>query len=234
MKRKGVMLAALGAVASMALAAGQSSAGAPATIAPADSASVATATVLSRMMKDQIDMFRSRGIEISDPVFIDAFVKGFAGQPTGMSVDQADAYMTARFRALEGASRPKVDLAAQKAFVDSMSVAEGAVVTPSGLVFQVISEGEGASPVDTDVVMVEYTGRLSDGTVFDGSRGEVVEFPVNALIPGFTEGLKMMKPGGEYRLIIPSSLGYGPGGAGPIPGDAVLDFTVKLEGVKAK
>lgn len=199
---------------------------------PTDSASVATATVLGSMMKEQIETFRRHGIDINDAVFLDAFAKQFAGHSTGMTVQEADAYMTERFKALEEAGRHKIDKNAQQAFVDSMSVADGVVVTPSGLIFQVITEGEGVSPTDNDVAVVAYTGRLSDGTEFDGSHGELVEFPVNVMIPGFTEGLKMMKPGGEYRLVIPSSLGYGPNGMGPIPGDAVLDFTVKLEGVK--
>lgn len=234
MKRLAGMAVALLIGAASAMASEQPQQAAPVGSSPVDSASVATATVLATMMKDQIESFRSRGIDINDALFMDAFARQFAGQSTGMTVQEADAYMTARFRALEGASAHGVDAKAQQAFVDSMSVAEGVVVTPSGLIFQVISEGEGASPTDSDVAMVEYTGRLSDGTVFDGSRGEVVEFPVNALIPGFTEGLKMMKPGGEYRLVIPPSLGYGSRSAGPIPADAVLDFSVKLDGIKGK
>lgn len=202
-------------------------------IAASDSASVASATVMASMMKEQVDYFRSRGIEINDAVFIDAFAKQFNGQSTGMTVQEADAYMGARFRALDEAAHPTADPAVEKAFMDSVSVLDGAIVTPSGLVFLVISEGEGTSPGDNDMAMVDYTGRLSDGSVFDSSRGQVVELPVSGLIPGFTEGLKMMKPGGEYRIIIPASLGYGSGGSGPIPGNAALDFTVRLEGVKA-
>lgn len=231
MKRMSVIAAALFACAAAATAATPSTS--PAAIAASDSASVATATVLGSMMKEQVDYFKSRGIEINDAVFIDAFTKQFGGQPTGMTVQEADAYMTARFRALDEAAHPKADPAKEQAFLDSMSVVEGTVVTPSGLVFQVISEGEGVSPVDSDMAVVDYTGRLSDGSVFDSSRGQAVELPVSGLIPGFTEGLKMMKPGGEYRIIIPASLGYGQSGSGPIPGNAVLDFTVKLEGVKA-
>lgn len=230
MRRMAVMAAALVVGAVGAMAAGQSPSGTVMT--PTDSASVAAATVFGYMMNDQLNSFRSHGIDINDAVFIEAFAKQFSGQSTGMTVQEADAYMNTRFEALNAAGRPSIDKQAQQAFVDSMSVVDGAIVTPTGLIFQVISEGEGTSPSDTDVAVVEYTGRLSDGTEFDSSRGQVVEFPVNAMIPGFTEGLKMMKPGGEYRLIIPPSLGYGANGAGPIPGDAVLDFTVKLEGVK--
>lgn len=99
---------------------------------------------------------------------------------------------------------------------------------PSGLLFEIITEGEGPHPADTDIVKVTYTGRLSDGTVFDSSD-RPVQFPVNRLVPGFTEGLKLMKPGGEYRIFIQPALGYGDKGAsGIIPPGAVLDFTVKL------
>ncbi|MDE6557251.1 MAG: FKBP-type peptidyl-prolyl cis-trans isomerase, partial [Duncaniella sp.] len=99
---------------------------------------------------------------------------------------------------------------------------------PSGLVFQVITEGEGAMPQSGERVKVNYTGRLSDGTVFDQTDAPVT-FDVDRLVPGFTEGLKMMRPGGTYRLVIPASLGYGDtGAAGVIPPGAALDFTVEL------
>lgn len=233
MRRFAVIAAALAVGASAAMASGVSSAQAVA-VAPGDSASVAAATVLATMMKEQIGSFRARGVKIDDAAFLDAFNKQFTGKPTGFTVDEADRYMTDLFMNLEAAAHPKADQAAQQAFIEQMKAVDGAVVTPSGLIFQVISEGEGVSPTDDDVAIVDYTGRLADGTVFDGSRGQTVEFPVSGLIPGFTEGLKMMKPGGEYRLIIPAAIGYGSRGAGPIPGDAVLDFTVKLEGIKAK
>lgn len=116
----------------------------------------------------------------------------------------------------------------QQAFLDEQKARPGVIATPSGLLFEVITEGEGASPVDTNVVRVTYTGRLADGTVFDETE-QPIQFPVNRLVPGFTEGLKLMKPGGEYRLFIPASLGYGSrGAAGVIPPGAALDFTVKL------
>ncbi|MDE6629141.1 MAG: FKBP-type peptidyl-prolyl cis-trans isomerase, partial [Muribaculaceae bacterium] len=77
-------------------------------------------------------------------------------------------------------------------------------------------------------VKVTYTGKLSDGTVFDQPE-RPVQFPVSNLVPGFTEGLKLMKPGGTYRLFIPATLGYGDLGAGGvIPPGAALDFTVTL------
>ncbi len=83
-------------------------------------------------------------------------------------------------------------------------------------------------PADTDRVQLMYTGRFYDGTVFDAT-GSPISFGVNEVTPGFSEGLKLMKPGGRYRIVMPASLGYGPDGIpGAIPGNAALDFTVEL------
>ena len=103
--------------------------------------------------------------------------------------------------------------------------------TASGLQLQVLKEGDGPSPTPTDIVLVHYTGRLEDGTVFDSSQGkQPVPFPVTGVIPGFTEGLQLMKKGGTYRLRIPPNLAYGPTGAGGgvIPPNATLDFEIQL------
>lgn len=99
---------------------------------------------------------------------------------------------------------------------------------PSGLVFEVITEGEGTSPTIDNRVRLLYTGRLADGTVFDQTE-RPVDFPLRGLVPGFSEGLSLMKPGGTYRLFIPPSLGYGEeGAAGTIPPNAAIDFQVQL------
>lgn len=102
--------------------------------------------------------------------------------------------------------------------------------TPSGLQMQVLEEGTGPQPTTSDIVLVHYTGKLEDGTVFDSTEGkQPVPFPVTGVIPGFTEGLQMMKKGGTYRLKIPSELAYGPTGAGGvIPPNATLDFEIEL------
>lgn len=108
------------------------------------------------------------------------------------------------------------------------------MVTESGLKYVVVKEGEGKSPIATDVVTVHYTGMLTDGTVFDSSvsRGEPTSFPLNRVIPGWTEGLQLMKEGGETIFYIPSNLGYGEQGApGAIPPNADLIFQVQLFGV---
>ncbi len=107
---------------------------------------------------------------------------------------------------------------------------EGVIELPSGLQYKVIKEGTGDSPDDNDMVSVHYTGTLIDGTVFDSSResGEPIEFPVNGVIAGWTEALKLMKPGSQYMLYIPSKLAYGNKKTGPIPEGSTLIFDVEL------
>ncbi len=112
---------------------------------------------------------------------------------------------------------------------------DGVTVTDSGLQYEVITEGTGASPAATDTVEVHYEGTLTDGTKFDSSydRGTTIEFPLNGVIPGWTEGVQLMKEGGKNRFVIPSDLAYGPRGIpGVIPGGATLVFIVELVKVK--
>ncbi len=111
----------------------------------------------------------------------------------------------------------------------------GYQTTPSGLKYVTVVEGTGASPVATDVVTVHYTGRLLDGTVFDSSveRGAPTSFPLQAVIKGWTEGLQLMKVGGQTVFYIPSNLAYGEMGTpgGPIGPNQDLIFEVELLGI---
>lgn len=102
--------------------------------------------------------------------------------------------------------------------------------TASGLIYIETKKGSGKNPKATDVVKVHYTGKMLDGTVFDSSveRGEPAQFPLNQVIPGWTEGLQLMKPGGKAKLIMPSSLGYGAQGKGSIHPYSPLVFDVEL------
>lgn len=124
--------------------------------------------------------------------------------------------------------------AAGKAYRDENAKKEGVKTTESGLQIQMLAEGEGASPKPTDTVKVHYTGTLIDGTKFDSSydRGQPIEFKLNRVIRGWTEGVGQMKVGGKARLVIPPGLGYGAEGAPPeIPPNATLVFDVELLGI---
>jgi FKBP-type peptidyl-prolyl cis-trans isomerase FkpA len=108
----------------------------------------------------------------------------------------------------------------------------GAVVTPSGLVYRSLQDGQGANPAATDVVKVHYRGTLPDGREFDSSykRGQPASFPLDRVIKCWTEGVQRMKVGGKAKLTCPSSIAYGERGAGNglIPPNATLFFEVEL------
>lgn len=120
---------------------------------------------------------------------------------------------------------------AADAFLETNKGKAGVKTTESGLQYEVLAVGTGESPRADDTVLVHYEGRLADGTVFDSSiaRGQPAAFGVGDVIPGWTEGLQLMQPGGKMRFTIPPELGYGASGAGGvIPPNAVLVFDVEL------
>lgn len=118
------------------------------------------------------------------------------------------------------------------AFVEKAAKEKGASSTSSGLVYTEVKAGTGAQPMATDTVRVHYEGRLANGAVFDSSlqRGTPAEFPLNGVIPCWTEGLQKVKVGGKARLVCPSAIAYGDQGRpnSGIPGGAVLVFDVEL------
>lgn len=105
----------------------------------------------------------------------------------------------------------------------------GVARTASGLRYKVLQAGPAGAgrPSDSDVVLVQYEGRLADGTVFDKSQ-QPTPFPVTGVVAGFSEGLKLMSKGSKYRLWIPPELGYGAEAKGPIPANSTLRFDVEL------
>lgn len=124
---------------------------------------------------------------------------------------------------------------AAESFLAACAKQDSVKSTPSGLLYKIIREGSGKSPVDTNIVVVHYRGKLIDGTVFDESyqRGEPTELRLNQFIKGWVEGLKLMKEGSKCELYVPAELAYGDRGAGElIPPGAALVFEVELLQVK--
>jgi FKBP-type peptidyl-prolyl cis-trans isomerase FkpA len=120
--------------------------------------------------------------------------------------------------------------AALPAFAENAAPA-ASVTTPSGLVFQSLQAGKGNAPTATDRVRVHYRGTFADGREFDSSykRGQPTEFPLNRVIPCWTEGVQRMQPGGKARLTCPPAIAYGERGAGGvIPPNATLQFEIEL------
>jgi FKBP-type peptidyl-prolyl cis-trans isomerase FkpA len=120
---------------------------------------------------------------------------------------------------------------AQNDFAQVAAKEPGAKVTASGLVFRSLQDGQGASPVATDKVKVHYRGTFPDGKEFDSSfkRNQPIDFPLNAVIPCWTEGVQLMKVGGKAKLTCPPAIAYGARGAGGvIPPNATLQFEVEL------
>jgi FKBP-type peptidyl-prolyl cis-trans isomerase len=116
-------------------------------------------------------------------------------------------------------------------FLEKYKALEGVQQTASGLLYKALTRGNGPSPKPTDIVRTHYRGRLVDGTEFDSSykRNEPALFPVNQVIPGWTEALQMMKVGDRWQLVVPPELAYGEQGSPPVIGPhAVLIFDIEL------
>ena len=187
-----------------------------------DSLSYAYGVQLAEMLKQQ-----SKDLDAN---MVAAAVKEALSDTAQISLDQVQGILMAdQQRAMENVMKEGQEFLAENASKD------GVQTTASGLQYKTILEGTGASPSVENVVTVHYTGKLLDGTVFDSSveRGEPVEFPLGQVIPGWTEGVQLMKKGGKIELYIPSDLAYGPNGAGGvIPPNATLIFEVELIDIK--
>jgi FKBP-type peptidyl-prolyl cis-trans isomerase FkpA len=147
-----------------------------------------------------------------------------ACEPQGKSVmDELKKQEAARTAEAEAA------VAASAKFLETNKAAPGVKVTPSGLHYKVVRAmpGDGPRPGPTSEVQVHYEGTRIDGSVFDSSykRGEPTEFPLDAVIPGWTEGLQLMRPGEEFQFVVPPELGYG--ARGPAPNQPLV-FRVEL------
>lgn len=149
------------------------------------------------------------------------------GRPSGFSEASAEQYLNFLMAKI---AKENHQIEGSAEYLQKAAEREGVVKMPSGLLFEVLTEGEGDQPGPNDLVLVRYAGRLIDGTEFNSSEeGEGSTFEVSKTIPGFSEGLQLMKKGGIYRLYIPSEIGYGVEGVpGIVPGGAATIFDVEL------
>ncbi len=168
--------------------------------------------------------------ELNSEEFKDGVKVAFDGGTPKIPVEEAQKlindYLTDLQKKAEAAARE-----AGEAFLAENKKNADVKETASGLQYVVVKEGEGAQPTAEDEVTVHYTGKLIDGTVFDSSvnRGEPATFPLNRVIPGWTEGVQLMKEGAKYTFFIPSDLAYGPQGIpNAIPPHSTLIFEVEL------
>jgi FKBP-type peptidyl-prolyl cis-trans isomerase FkpA len=172
---------------------------------------------------------------------VDSFVQGFRDTLTGEKVlltnpekmqvmqDYASKMREKQMAEMEAAGVKNLEEG--QAFLDQNAAREGVVKTASGLQYEVVEKGDGPKPKATDHVKVNYTGTLIDGTKFDSSydRGQPAEFPLNGVIPGWTEALQLMNVGSTYRIYVPPDLAYGERGAPPVIGpNATLIFDIEL------
>jgi len=176
---------------------------------------------------------------------IDAFVRGLSdalsGAKPALTEDEVRDALTAFQKDLRAKATERRSSEGAKAkeegaaFLAANKKKEGVVTLPSGLQYKVLTEGKGKKPKATDTVVTHYRGTLINGTEFDSSRrrGEPATFPVNRVIPAWTEALQLMSIGSKWMLYVPSELGYGENGAGKVIGpNATLIFEVELLEIK--
>lgn len=169
-------------------------------------------------------------------VFVQGLKDGFKGDPALLT----DAQIEVTLKQFQDSQRQEQlqefeqvaekNKAAGDAFLANNKNKEGVVTLANGLQYKVVKAGSGAKPTAESTVKVHYSGSLIDGTVFDSSieRGEPVSFPVNGVIPGWTQALQLMQEGSKWNLYIPSDLAYGPGGNRNIGPNETLLFEVEL------
>jgi FKBP-type peptidyl-prolyl cis-trans isomerase FklB len=182
--------------------------------------------------------FKKRSIEIDGAEFARGLMHALEAKKSELTDAQIQETLQAFQQELAGRQQAMAKTAGDRslkegeAFLAANKTKPGVKTLPDGLQYKVIKDGTGRAPKATDTVSVHYRGTLIDGTPFDSSydRGMPANFPVNGVIPGWTEALQLMKEGSKWQLFIPSELAYGakPRPGGPIPPNAVLIFDVEL------
>ena len=190
---------------------------------------------VGRYLDSTLDEYTKMGLTL-DSALILRGVQDAVADKTALTDEEVQNMMAAleeQFREKQTAiaeAEAAQAVAAGKAYLEENAKKEGVKVTESGLQYEVLQAAEGAKPAATDTVKVHYTGTLVDGTKFDSShdRGEPAQFPLNRVIPGWTEGVQLMNVGSKYKFTIPAELAYGDRDMGVIKPNSVLVFDVEV------
>ncbi|MDX5408270.1 MAG: FKBP-type peptidyl-prolyl cis-trans isomerase [Chromatiaceae bacterium] len=190
---------------------------------------------VGRYLDSTLDEYSKMGLSLDSGLILRGVQDAIADK-TALNEEEVQAMMTAleeQFREKQAAiadAEAAQAIAAGKTYLEENAKKEGVTVTESGLQYEVLQAADGAKPAATDTVKVHYTGTLTDGTKFDSSldRGEPAQFPLNRVIPGWTEGVQLMNVGSKFKFTIPSELAYGERDMGVIKPNSVLVFEVEL------
>lgn len=190
---------------------------------------------VGRYLDSTLDEYSKMGLSL-DSALILRGVQDAVADKTALTEEEVQTMMAAleeQFREKQTAiaeAETAQAVAAGKTYLEDNAKKEGVKVTESGLQYEVLQAAEGAKPAATDTVKVHYTGTLVDGTKFDSShdRGEPAQFPLNRVIPGWTEGVQLMNVGSKFKFTIPAELAYGERDMGVIKPNSVLVFEVEL------
>ena len=181
--------------------------------------------------------------DIDQKLLLEGFHEGLEGKNPRLSQDEIRSILNALRTQVESQQKQYISQLAQEnkkqgdLFFSTNKNKEGVKTLPSGLQYKIIQSGVGKTPTLFDTVKIHYTGKFLDGRVFDSSkeRGEPAVFPLNKLIPGWSEALQLMKVGDKWELFVPSYLAYGEHGYGPEIGpNCALTFEVELLGINEK
>jgi len=230
MKRKAILLAACFSFTALISCEGQKGGGSITMKTKTDSVAYAIGTTIgNNMKKDGLD-------SLNLDILSKAIRQSLNGDSLMFTAQQSQTVIQSYLEAKQK-QKAEANINAGKKFLEENKSKPGVKVLPDGMQYIVLKEGTGPMPTATDTVSTHYHGTLIDGTVFDSSvdRGQPAEFPVGAVIKGWTEALQMMKVGSKWKLFIPSELAYGERAAGPkIQPNSTLIFEVELLSIKGK